>query len=55
MGCRGQAEILTQFGEIGEHLGEAAVVGLEEGFQRQQGEELVLGVILARVLGRVGR
>src|SRR5262249_51578150 len=49
-----QAEVVAQLGEVGEHLRDAAVIGLEEGFERQQGEQLVLGVVLAGVLGRVG-
>ena len=53
MGRRGQAEILAQLGEVREHLGEPAVVSLEKGLQREQGEQLVLGVVLAGELGRV--
>jgi hypothetical protein len=41
-----QAEFLAQLGEVLQQLGEAAVVGLEEGLQGQQGEQLVLGVVL---------
>jgi hypothetical protein len=33
--------MLAQFGEVVEHVGEAAVIGLEEGLQGHQGEPLV--------------
>ena len=42
-----QAEVVAEFAEVHEHLDEAAVVGLEEGFQSQQSKELVLGEVLA--------
>ena len=42
-----QAEVQAQLGEVLQHPDDAAVVGLEEGLQGQQGEELVLGEILA--------
>jgi hypothetical protein len=29
----GQAEVLAQLGEVGQHLSDAPVVGLEEGLQ----------------------
>ena len=48
-----QAQVLAQLGEVREHLGDAPVVGLEEGLQGQDGEELVLGEVLARELRRV--
>src|SRR5262245_27126129 len=60
--CRGgrrgdviQAEVGAQVAEVLEQLDEAAVVGLEEGLQGQQGEALVLGEVLPRELGRISR
>lgn len=53
MGRHGQAEILAQLGEVGEHLGDAPVVGLEEVLQCEQGEQLVLGVVPAGEFRRV--
>src|SRR5262249_12690114 len=44
-----------QLGEVVQQLHHPAVVGLEEGLERQDGEQLVLGVVLARELRRVGR
>ena len=49
----GQAEFLAQLGEVVQQLGDAAVVGLEEGLQGQAGEQLVLGKVLAGELRRV--
>ena len=43
-----QAEVQAQLGEVLQHPDDAAVVGLEEGLQGQDGEQLVLRVILAR-------
>jgi len=51
---RVQAEVLPQLGEVVEELDEAPVVGLEEGLQGQQGEQLVLRVVLAGELRGVG-
>src|SRR5262249_48020839 len=55
VGDRGKAEHLTQLGPFREELFHAAVVLLEELTERQDGEELVLGVDLAVELGGVGR
>jgi hypothetical protein len=33
-----QAEFLAEFGEVEQHLDKAAVVGLEEGLEGQEGE-----------------
>ena len=49
-----KAEAPAELGEVVQQLGEAAVVGLEEGLERQQGEQLVLGVVLAGELRGVG-
>ena len=49
-----QAEIGTQVGEVFEQLDDAAVVGLEEGLQGQQREQLRLREVLAGEAGRVG-
>ena len=50
-----QPEVRAQLGEVLEQGDEAAVVGLEEGLQGQQGEELVLGEVVPRELAGVGR
>jgi hypothetical protein len=53
-----QPEVGADLGEVGEELSDAAVIGLEEGLEGQDGEELVLGVVLAaadRGIRRQGR
>ena len=48
--CLVQAEVVAQFSEVNEQLDHAAVIGLEEGLQGQQGEKLRLSEIPAREL-----
>lgn len=55
IGDLGQAEGLTPVGPVAEQLFEAAVVLLEELAQHQQGEQRVLGEVLAGELGGVQR
>ena len=49
----GQPEVAAEFGEVGEDLGDAAVVGLEERLEGQDGEQLVGGEVLAAAGGGV--
>lgn len=51
----GQAQGVAQFGQLGQQLGDAAVVGLEELPEHQDGEELRLGVVLATELAGLRR
>ena len=50
-----QPEVGPQLGEVGQGRNDAAVVGLEEGLEGQDGEELVLGEVLAAADGRATR
>jgi len=47
VGDLGRVEVPLQLGEIGDEGDDALVVGLEEGLERQQGEELGLGEVAA--------
>ena len=55
MGDFGQPEIVAEFAEIQEHLDEAAVIGLEERLEHQEGEQLMLREVFAGKLARVFR
>jgi hypothetical protein len=41
-----QGEFLAELGEVEQHLGKAAVVGLEVRLESQEGEQLVLRMVL---------
>ena len=45
-----QAQDAAQVGQVGQQLGDAAVVVLGEDFEDQAGEELGLGILLGTVL-----
>jgi hypothetical protein len=55
MGHLVQPEVLAEFGEVGEELDNAPVVGFEERLEGQGGEQLVLGEVLAAGGRGVGR
>ncbi len=40
-------QVLTEVGEVFEHLHDAAIVGLEKGLEGEDGEQLMLGEVLA--------
>ena len=50
-----EAEVGPQLGEVGQGRDDAPVVGLEELLEGQDGEQLVLGIVLAAVLRGVRR
>ena len=50
-----QAQIVAKLGEIAQQLDQAAIVGLEEGLEDRQSEELMLREILSGILRGVGR
>ncbi len=50
-----QPEVVALLGEVGEELGDAPVVGLEERLEGQDGGELTLGEVLATPRGGVRR
>lgn len=50
----GQPQVAARFGEVVEKGDDAAVVGLEKGFQGQDGEQLELGEIVSAGRTRVG-
>jgi hypothetical protein len=51
----GQPQVLAQLGEVVEDGDGAAVVGLEEGLHRQDGEQLRLGEVPAAGRAGIGR
>lgn len=55
MGHLGQTEIRAEVGQIGEELGDAAVIGLEERLEGQHREQLMRGEVLATAGGGVRR
>ena len=55
MGRLLDAEIVAELAEVLEHLDDAAVIGLEEGLENENGDELVLREGLLRELRGIGR
>jgi hypothetical protein len=51
----GQAKVVAQLAEVDEQLDKAAVIGLEESLQSQQGEKRMRSEVLAGELGGMGR
>ncbi len=50
-----QAEVFPKFAEVRHYLDDAAVIGLEERFQDQESEELMLSEVFAGELRGVRR
>jgi hypothetical protein len=50
-----EVEVGPQLGKVGQGRDDTSVVGLEELLEGQDGEQLVLGVVLAAVLRGVRR